>query len=384
MKKILWLTSWYPNKTDMFTGDFIQRHAKAAALYDQITVLHVAKAEEPFFDGKTSAELIIDGNLYQHIVYFKCDIAWKPLNKIVSFINYIRIFRKLIPLYLKDKPSLAHVHVPLKAGLLALWVKKKYNIPYVLTEHYGIYNKIVDEPYAERNFLFRYFTKKIINEAAAFSPVSKYIGDSINEMVLAKPYKVIYNDVDTSVFNYQHNAIGKFRFIHVSNMIPLKNAEGIIRTIARLWAENKNLELILVGPHDNSIYKLVENTSLLNKAIFFTGELSYPDVANQMQQAHSLILFSKMENMPCVILEALCCGLPVIATNVGGIPEVINLSNGILVESEDEKGLQNAISKMMNEYDIFNRAEISKKAISKFSYEAIGKEIRELYDQSFS
>lgn len=386
MKKILWLASWYPNKMDKFTGDFIQRHAKAASLFNQIIVLHVAKAEEFFFKENIFEEINTEGNLTEHIIYFKCSIRWKPLNKILSLVKYLWLFRKLIMIYLKDKnrPVLAHVHVPLKAGLMALWLKRRFGIGYVVTEHYGIYNNVVDEPFEKKSRLFRYFTKKIIRKAIAFSPVSKDIGEAINKMLLPKPYSVVYNTVDTRFFNYTRTAESKFRFVHVSNMAALKNVEGIVSSIVKVWVENKNIELVIVGKQNNEIIKLTEDTGLLNKAIFFTGEISYEEVAQQMKLSQSFILFSKTENMPCVILEALCCGLPVIATKVGGIPEVVDHQNGLLIESEDEIGLQRAIIAIASGYDRFSREEISKHSQLKFSYHTIGKQISDLYDECLS
>ena len=88
--------------------------------------------------------------------------------------------------------------------------------------------------------------------------------------------------------------------------------------------------------------------------------------------------------MPCVILEALCCGLPVIATKVGGVPEVVNHFNGILIASEDEIGLQRAILAMASGDDRFSREDISKSAQLKFSYHTIGKQISDLYDECLS
>src|SRR5450432_3609990 len=170
---------------------------------------------------------------------------------------------------------------------MALWLKGKFKMNYVLTEHYGIYNDVVEEPFEKKNWLFRYFTKKIIREAAVFSPVSNNIGEAINKMLLPKPYAVVYNTVDTSLFYYQKKAIEKFRFIHVSNMAPLKNAAGMIRSIAQVFAENKNIELVIVGKYNSTIYQIAQETGLLDKAIFFTGEVSYAEVAHQMQGAQS-------------------------------------------------------------------------------------------------
>jgi glycosyltransferase involved in cell wall biosynthesis len=386
MRKILWLASWYPNKTDSFTGDFIQRHAKAASLFDQIIVLHVAKAEQPFFEQRIFQEIKNEGNLIEHILYFKCSIKFKPLNKIVSFFKYLFYFRSLILLYLKEKekPVFAHVHVPIKAGIMALWLKRKFEMQYALTEHYVIYNNVLAESFKNRGLFFKYYTKKIIKKCLVFSSVSSYIGKAINATVITKPFSVIFNTVDSSLFFHTEKYDEKFRFIHVSTLAPFKNVDGIIRSMALAYQKNNNIELMIVGKINDKIYKLAENTGLLNKSIFFTGEVSYAEVARQMQQAKSLILFSRIENMPCVILEALCCGLPVIASDVGGISEVINDSNGILIQSEDETALQNVMLSMIDQYQNYDRKNIADIAKQKFSYEVIGKQFNELYQQAVS
>ena len=119
----------------------------------------------------------------------------------------------------------------------------------------------------------------------------------------------------------------------------------------------------------------------LTALVFYTGEISYPEVASQMQHASAFVLFSRHENFPCVIVEALCCGLPCIATNVGGVREAVNNDNGILIKSESEVQLIEAMAKMMNEYHRFDRSKIAEEAQEKFSYSTIGKQFYELYRQ---
>jgi glycosyltransferase involved in cell wall biosynthesis len=67
-------------------------------------------------------------------------------------------------------------------------------------------------------------------------------------------------------------------------------------------------------------------------------------VAAILQFADALVLSSRFENLPCVLLEALATGTPMIATNVGGVAEIIHKGNGILVPSEDENALLAAMT----------------------------------------
>ena len=74
-----------------------------------------------------------------------------------------------------------------------------------------------------------------------------------------------------------------------------------------------------------------------------------------MQQASALVLFSRYENLPCVLIEAACCGLPVIAPRIGGIPEIVPGSAGLLMEPGSEEELVQAMHSMMKDYQQYNR-----------------------------
>ncbi|NOT52471.1 MAG: glycosyltransferase [Chitinophagaceae bacterium] len=378
-KKVLWLCSWYPGKTEPFNGDFIQRHAQAAALYNDIHVIHVT-ADSSGVIKETIAEIKKEEGLVEHIVYYKKSMtAW---GRFIGHYKLLFLYKDAIRKYIGEngKPDLVHVHVPVKAGLLGLWMKKKYNIPYLVTEHWGIYNNVADLNYSGRTNWFKQYTKKIFGHAARFISVSRFLAEGVNRLVIKKDYEVIPNVVNTDLFFYKERpAQALFRFIHVSNMVPLKNAEGIVRAFKLLQEKNNNAELVMVGDTNDFIRQYAAEEGLPAGKVLFKGETPYKEVAGEMQQANCFILFSNIENSPCVIGEALCCGLPVIATNVGGVPELVNESNSILIEAKDENALVNAMQQVMNDYMKYDRKEIAENARTTFSYSVIGKKFDGIY-----
>ena len=107
--------------------------------------------------------------------------------------------------------------------------------------------------------------------------------------------------------------------------------------------------------------------------------LPHNEVACWLQKSDCFLLFSLYENMPCVIAEALCCGLPVISSDVGGISEIITSENGILVSPSDESACAKAILEISANKHHFNQIQISEKATAQFSYDTIGRKIASVY-----
>ena len=126
--------------------------------------------------------------------------------------------------------------------------------------------------------------------------------------------------------------------------------------------------------------EIAKDDGLLDEQVFFEAAVPYAQVAKEMQRSSALLLFSRFENLPCVMLEALCCGLPVISSRVGGIAEVINDSNGILVESDDVPALADAMERMCRDHSNYDRVKIAEAAAAKFSYDTVGRQYLEAYD----
>ena len=383
---VVWLASWYPNRTSPTTGDFIERHAKAVAPFiDSLTIIAVIKDSAMPENGVEIIEQK-ENNISTYIIYYGAG-KWSGLvEKMLSFKKYISLQQQLFN-KLFDKnllPDIVHVQVAMKAGLFAKKLKRKYNIPFVLTEHWTGYHPQSKPGLKEQGLYFSWLSKSIIKNASMFLPVSTDLGKTVNQYLLPVAFKVIPNVVDASLFYYLPKPVSKFRFIHLSYLHFQKNPEGILQACKLLKDKGCIFELQLIGRKDEALQLVATELGLLNEFVFFYDAISYPEVANRMQHASALLLFSRFENLPCVMLEALCCGLPVISSRVGGIAEVIVESNGILVENENTIQLAEAMLLLIKNYESYNRLAIAANAQQLYSYQTVGKQIWEVYDAVIS
>lgn len=381
--KVLWLASWYPDEYEPTNGDFVQRHAKAVSQLMNIDVIHVAQAGRKF-NWLNKVVTNHDNNLHEAIHYFtykKTSLKW--LDRINYNKAYWRYYKNVLNGYIekKGKPDLIHVHVPFKAGIIALAVLRKYKIPFIVSEHSSLYLKEAKDNFYTRDFYFRYYTEQTFKKAALVTNVSAAIGKVLKEMFRLNDVLIIPNVVDASCFYFKPKEKNKvFRWLHVSAMQPLKNIDKIIQTFNTILEKNNHWELIICGPINKEHEQLVQQLNL-QKKIKFTGALNYEDVAKQMQQADAFIMFSRHENFPCVIIESLCCGLPVVAADVGGISEAVNETNGILVEANNTHALQNAVLLMMDNINQYNAEHISAESISKYNYHTVAHQFVDVYNQ---
>jgi glycosyltransferase involved in cell wall biosynthesis len=375
MYNVLWLASWYPSRVDKFTGDFIERHAHAVSAFAKLTVLYVVK-DKTMEAGKYELKKSILKNCTVYWVYYGKTSNNSLLEKILSFRTYQQLQKKIYYQIEKEqgRPQLVHVHVAMKAGVLASWLKKKFHIPYVVTEHWSGYFKDSSPNVYTGNWFLNRLNRKVLQKANFLFPVTDNLGLTINRHFVSVKYKVIPNVVDTELFCYEPFKPARFRFIHPSGLDENKNPTGILNACALLKQSGYDFELLMVGNLNTALIDLATNLDLHITNVTFKDAIAYNEVAVEMKRSSAIILFSYVESLPCVILEALCCGLPVLSSKVGGIDEVINAENGVLVERGNAVELANAMGKLIDGYDAYNREGISEKACARFSYTVVGEQ----------
>jgi glycosyltransferase involved in cell wall biosynthesis len=385
MKKVLWLASWYPNEADPFSGDFIKRMAEAVSADQPVNIIFVGKQpDKKTLDSYEKSNIEkTKASLSEFIEYYpSAGVGLGVLSKISSLYAYFKSHLKIIREFRKNNelPDIVHVQVAMKAGLVALYLKWKYKIPFVLTEHWSGYYEQSRDSLFRKSFLDKYLTRRILKHAALVLPVSEDLGRQINHYWAHVPFQKIPNVVNTRFFSFPENQPpDEFRFIHVSTLLYPKNIEGIIRSFGELLKQGFRAELVFVGPVNPGLSDILAALPETRDKIQFTGEVSYERVSMELKKSSALVMFSFYENMPCTILEALCTGLPVIASRVGGIPELIQKENGILVQPGNEGELTSAMKNVILHYHQYDKEKISRDAVEFYSYESISKKIRQVY-----
>ena len=378
-KHIVFLARWYPHRYDPMFGLFVQRHAEAAALYNDISVVYVHPCKDvPWRVSTQKFDISVDNACKDAIhrvstirVYYR-----KSKSKIINLFRFYRANK--LALKRLPKPDIFHVHVLTRLGLIAWQHKLVHGTPYIITEHWSRYL-----PGNDFNGTFRkWVTKIVVKNASAVTTVTENLAQAMQNHGLKNPnYIVLPNVVDTNLFQIKphENAIPKI--IHISCFEDKsKNISGLLEALKLLKDKNINFEAVLVG--DGMDYEAMKQKAAvmqLSDKVTFTGLLQGLDLVNMLASGDFLVLSSNYENMPVVILEALACGLPVVSTNVGGISEIINESNGMLVPPCDIEKLADAIHEMLKSYKNYDANALRNSIIKKFSNESVGKLLDDIY-----
>lgn len=382
-KYVLVLPGWYPTWQDPFTGDFNQRHVRAAGIHMPQVVLYISKDQaQKLTKTETIYNQLTENIIEIIVIYPQKNDKW--FDTVYSNLIYLRLLYYYAHIIKKKwgKPLLIHSYIVIRGGLGGMLLGNKWKIPFILSEHWTIYYPEDPGYLPKRNLLFRWTVKKVFKKAKLFLPVTKSLQQQVYTLLKPVPSVIIPNVVETKFFYYKADCTKEnvFRFVHISTMVEQKNPKGLLRGFKKFKETHDGSCLWMVGPYPQEILEYAASINLYNDAVHFTGPISYSGVAEILRLSQALVLFSRYENLPCVILESLCCGVPVISTKVGGISEVIDIHNGILINSEDEEQLTAAFIKMFTLYKNYDRKSIADFATNLFSYHAVGS----LFDSVYS
>lgn len=369
--RVLFLSSWYPSQEHSTLGNFVQRHAQAVAKLHDVSVIYATPFKKR---GLPSDEIKEIKGVKEYIGYFP-----PGLNTIHKRKNtFLRLFNE----YMKVNgapPDIVQLNVLYPAGNQARWLKKQFKIPFIVTEHWTGYHP---EHKTKLRWDQRRSMLKSGKEAAFIAPVSEQLKASMEKWGIEGNYAIVPNVVDTTLFTpikQPEETVKQKNILHVSSLVDdHKNISGMMRAVKPILEENPKYHLRIIGDGNIKPYEALAKQLNINEAQFsIQGEQALSNIAKAMQEAQLFLMFSRYENLPCVILEAFACGVPVVSTDVGGIKEHLNEDRGILIASEDEKGLTMAVRSALERS--WNHEAISAYANSHFSELAIAQNFTSLY-----
>ncbi|PLX04754.1 MAG: hypothetical protein C0595_02070 [Marinilabiliales bacterium] len=382
---ILYLSRWYPNRYDPMPGLFIQRHAEAAKLYNNIAVVYVhavdVKPAKKFEIIKETINDVLTIKVYYRSVKTHIPIL-KQICKIFRYYraNFIGI-KSLKPEF--EKIDLVHVHILTRLGVIALFYKWFKKTNYIISEHWSRYLSAT----ADFNGIIRKMLSRIVTKnASAVTTVTENLANAMkNHKLDNKNYIVLANVLSPTFLNYHavsHDNKEIKNIVHVSCFEDKsKNVSGILRVVKSITKERNDVHFTLVGD-GMDFFKMKEYASKLEISpdkLNFTGLLEGEELVKEMSTSSALLIFSNYENFPVVINESMSLGVPIISTNVGGISEYLNASNGILIKAGDEDELKKELNLFLDGKYVFNSEKIKQKAIHDFSMKNVGNQLNKIY-----
>ncbi len=346
---------------------------------------------------------------FEVIVYYP-----KSSNSFFKLINQFKAYHQGFNLIKKEfgKPDLIHLHVVISAGIYALFLHFFKRIPFLITEHSSMY-RTETGVFMRSNIVFKTLVRTCVKKAKAVIALSPFYASTMQQHGLNNRFFYVPNVVDTDLFKpklidknelinsklnnveliknnelinaelIKNKELKTIKLIHVSGLHdPIKNVSGILNSIKKLSEKRQDFILDIIGdPFEQPPYLALMQQLNIEKFVRFHPFLPIEEVAEKMQNADIFVLFSRFEGLPCVILEAMSAGLPVVATETGGISDWITEGSGRLIRSEDEAGLVENLDFIMTHLDAFNPELIRQKIVETCSYNAVGKAIVNVYNQ---
>lgn len=269
----------------------------------------------------------------------------RPFNGLVAA-------RTLLPHVEAFAPELIYSIFLYPCGYSALLIGKRLGVP-VVVEGVGSDVHSIGDP------ISKYLTRKVLRNSDYLFTVS----ESLRQLALpmgadANRSKAIISGCDRTVFRVRDRQEARAKLqidpgaelvTYVGRMDLRKGLRELVKAAASLHGKRPGLRVFLVGNgQDKGAVQEEIHSCAAEKYVLSLPGCSFDEVADWMTAADIVTLPSYAEGCPNTILEALACGRPVVATNVGGIPEILNSECGYTVAPRDVGALANALDRALD------------------------------------
>jgi glycosyltransferase involved in cell wall biosynthesis len=373
-RQVLIISFWNPTEENPHQGVFIQDQAAAICeVRDNVIFLQVNVLFSKSILLKNTIEESDWHNNRRIVVNFYTRL-WK-LWYVNPWLMENVIFRTLRESGIRIKPEIIHSNVIFPCGVVGYLLSKRIEADTIISEHWSKAEKLLRHP------LYKRIALKAYHKSFAIISVSQFLSNTISRITGHKNLKVVPNIIDTRLFTYQPKKLNEnygISFMCVASWRLPKRLDLIVDSLINYAGEtDKSLELKVIGNGPQT--EIMKNRRIPeNLNIKWLGYLDKPSIASHLQSAHFFMHASETETFSIVTAEALSTGTPVIASNAGALPELINDQNGILADNNPESWLKSIREIVSKGYDY---EAIAMQNQSKFSPNNIANRIISVYEE---
>lgn len=307
----------------------------------QVVVLYLSYSRVEERRWREGDVEFIEAGLYGlHYYFSKLPFIGNRYALIVRSLEYMYVLRRVVLKEVKsNKVSIVEIPEVMYSRILLK------HVPIVVRMHSldWIWRKYADSKPVGRRSFDMFAERRLLRSASAVCSPSHALVNSVEKVCNLKICaKITPYPLDTSAWQPRHENLDNDVILFVGRVERRKGADALIRAMKRVWLVRPNAKLILVGSVDPKMDEMLESSK--DDRIVIIGKVALDRLQKYYCLATLLAVPSRWDNSPNVIYEGMASGLPVVATNVGGIPELVrDGETGYLVEVDDDEALAGRI-----------------------------------------
>lgn len=378
--RIFLIARGYPTKREPQWGCFEKDQAEALAKYGHEVIMLSVDTRFRTYWRKIGITVIQQNGVTSVNNFFLpskiVGLFGSKVRKCFEHWQLRHVYKKAV--LLSGTPDILYSHY-VHISSMSLTLKHNYHIPLVAIEHWSEMNKDVLPKHA------KLLGEQTYKHADAVLTVSPSIQQSLKKHFNVHA-DVVFNIVGQD-FHYNPNRAkaSKVTFISTGSLIKRKRIDLAIDAFALLHLQNNSWEYNIIGegPEHKHLQKLICKYNLQDN-IHLLGIKTKKEIVDLLQQSHAFILSSQLETFSVVCIEALACGVPVIATKCGGPEYFIRNFDGSLIPVNNVQELANAINHMFLHHQEYNRKQIADDCQQRFGSKTIAKQLTQVFESVVS
>jgi len=285
--------------------------------------------------------------------------------------------------------DLIHAHFIYPDGVSAVRLGRRYGVPVVITDH------ATWKPWMDRYPRVRRQALEALAGCDVHISVSRWLQETV--LAYAAPsekFRVVPVGFDASIFDLPPPGAARkpAQILYVGRMHPTKGSDVLMHAMRSLIARRPEARLVMVGGslgyrdfrlQEEKIRRLAHELGL-DAHVEFVGMKAHAEVVRYIQESTVLVLPSRRESFGAVLVEALGCGVPVVATRCGGPQEIVTDAVGVLVPPENPEALAAGLEQTLDRHQQYDPQSLRSYAVRNFSWQVIAEKHLALYEQVLS